>query len=81
MSRSSSDDRINRLHSLTETLDDDNNRRDKASMMKQLSQEFVVHMEKAEKGVKNKDLGGAEVHRLIAESIHKTLTTFEAIKE
>jgi len=81
MSRSSSDDRINRLHSLTETLDDDNNRRDKASMMNQLSQEFVVHMEKAEKGVKNKDLGGAEVHRLIAESIHKTLTTFEAIKE
>ena len=59
MSRSSSDDRINRLHSLTETLDDDNNRRDKASMMNQLSQEFVIHMEKAEKGVKNKDLGGA----------------------
>ena len=80
MSRSSSDDRINRLHSLTETLDDDN-RRDKASMMNQLSQEFVIHMEKAEKGVKNKDLGGAEAHRLIAESIHKTLTTFEAIKE
>ena len=81
MSRSSSDDRINRLHSLTETLDDDNNRRDKASMMNQLSQEFVIHMEKAEKGVKNKDLGGAEAHGLIAESIHKTLTTFEAIKE
>ena len=81
MSRSSSDDRINRLHNLTETLDDDNNKRDKASMMSQLSQEFVIHMEKAEKGVKNKDLGGAEAHRLIAESIHKTLTTFEAIKE
>ena len=55
MSRSSSDDRINRLHSLTETLDDDNNRRDKVSMMSQLSQEFVIHMENAEKGVKNKD--------------------------
>jgi len=80
MSRSSSDDRINRLHSLTETLDDDNNRRDKASMMNQLSQEFVIHMEKAEKGVKNKDLGGAEAHRLIAESIHKALTTFESDK-
>jgi hypothetical protein len=66
--------------SLTETLDDDNNRRDKASMMNSYL-EFVVHMEKAEKGVKNKDLGGAEAHRLIAESIHKTLTTFEAIKE
>lgn len=63
------------------TLDDDNNRRDKASMMSQLSQEFVIHMEKAEKCVKNKDLGRAEAHGFIAESIHKTLTTFEAIKE
>lgn len=81
MSRSSSDDRIKRLHSLTETLDDDNNRRDKASMMSQLSQEFVIHTEKAEKCVKNKDLGRAEAHGFIAESIHKTLTTFEAIKE
>ena len=66
MSRSSSDDRIHRLHSLTETLDDDNNRRDKASMMSQLSQEFVIHMEKAEKCVNDKGLGGAEAHRLIA---------------
>ena len=81
MSRSSSDGRIKRLHSLTETLDDDDNRRDKASMMSQLSQEFVIHMEKAEKCVKNKDLGRAEAHGFIAESIHKTLTTFEAIKE
>ena len=81
MSRSSSDDRIDRLHSLTETLDDTNNRRDKASMMSQLSQEFVIHTEKVEKCVKDKDLGRAETHRLIAESIHQTLTTFEAIKE
>jgi hypothetical protein len=50
-------------------------------MMSQLSQEFVIHMEKAEKCVKNKDLGRAEAHGFIAESIHKTLTTFEAIKE
>ena len=81
MSRSSSDDIINRLHSLTETLDDDNNRRDKTSMMSQLSQEFVIHLEKAEKCVIDKGLGGAEAHRLIAASIHKTLTMFEAIKE
>jgi hypothetical protein len=50
-------------------------------MMSQLSQEFVIQTEKAEKCVKDKDLGRAEAHRLIAESIHKTLTTFEAIKE
>jgi hypothetical protein len=81
MSRSSSDDRINLLDSLTETLDDDNNRRDKASMMSQLSQEFVIQTEKAKKCVKDQDLGRAEAHRLIAESIHKTLTTFEVIKE
>ena len=81
MSRSSSDDRINRLHNLTETLDDDNSKRDKASMMSQLSQEFVRHMGMAEKCIKDDDSGGAEAHRLIAESIHGTLATFEAIKE
>jgi hypothetical protein len=48
MSRSSSDDRINRFHNLTETLDDDNSTRDNASMMSQLSQEFVRHMGMAE---------------------------------
>ena len=31
MSRSSSVDKINLLHILTETLDDDNNKRDKAA--------------------------------------------------
>ena len=50
-------------------------------MMSQLSQEFVIHLEKAEKCVIDKGLGGAEAHRLIAASIHKTLTMFEAIKE
>jgi hypothetical protein len=38
-------------------------------------------MEKAEKCVKDKDLGGTEVLRLIAESIHGALATFEAVKE
>ena len=81
MSRSSADERINRLRDLTETLDNDNNRQDKAGMMKILSQEFTRHIEEGKKCKKNKDLGGAEAHRLIAESIHGTLTTFEAIKE
>jgi hypothetical protein len=81
MSRSSADERINRLRDLTETLDNDNNRQDKAGMMKILSQEFARHIEEGKKYKKNKDLGGAEAHRLIAESIHGTLTTFEVIKE
>jgi hypothetical protein len=81
MSRSSADERINRLRDLTETLDNDNNRQDKAGMMKILSREFARHIEEGKKCKKNKDLGGAEAHRLIAESIHGTLTTFEVIKE
>jgi hypothetical protein len=81
MPGSSADERSNRLRNLTETLDDDNNRRDKASMMSQLSQEFIRYMEEGEKCTKDNDLGGAEAHRLIAESIHGTLATFEAIKE
>jgi hypothetical protein len=76
----SSDDRIDKLESLGHILDD-NNRRDKASMMSQLSQEFDRHMQIAEKFSKDNDLGGAEAHRLIAESIHGTLSTFEVIKE
>lgn len=50
-------------------------------MMSQLSQEFDRHMQTAEKFTKDNDLGGAEAHRLIAESIHETLSTFEVIKE
>jgi hypothetical protein len=81
MPQSSADERTNRLRNLTETLDDDNNRRDMASMMNMISQEFTRHMEEGEMCTKNNDLGGAEAHRLIAESIHGTVTTFEAIKE
>ena len=77
----SSDDRIDKLESLGQILDDNNNRRDKASMMSRLSQEFDKHMQIAEKFTKDNDLGGAEAHRLIAESIHGTLSTFEVIKE
>ncbi len=57
MSRSSADERINRLRDLTETLDKDNNRQDKAGMMKILSQEFTRHIEEGKKCKKNKDLG------------------------
>jgi len=81
MSTPSADERITRLHDLTETLDKDNKRQDKASMMKVLSQEYTRHIEEGKKCKMNKDLGGAEAHRLIAESIHGTITTFEAIKE
>ena len=49
MSRSSADERINRLRDLTETLDKDNNRQDKAGMMKILSQEFTRHIEEGKK--------------------------------
>lgn len=59
MPTTSADERINRLRELTEPLDRDNNRQDKASMMKILSQ----------------------AHRLISESIHGTLKTFETIQE
>lgn len=50
-------------------------------MISQLSQESDRHMQGAENFVKERHFGGAEAHRLIAESIHETLSTFEAIKE
>jgi hypothetical protein len=81
MSRSSADERIDRLRDLTASLDNDENRQDKAGMMNILSQEFARNIEGGEKCDKNDDLGGAEAHRLIAESIHGTLATFEAIEE
>jgi hypothetical protein len=80
MRQSSSDERTNRLRNLIETLDDDDSRRDKANMMNILSQQFTRHMKEGE-CPRNNDLGGAEAHKLIAESIHRTFTTFEAIKE
>ena len=80
MSRSS-DNRIDRLESLSQTLDDNYNRRDKASMMNQLSQELDRHTQIAEKFAKDNDLSRAEAHRLITESIHGTLSRFEVIKE
>jgi hypothetical protein len=81
MQTSSADERINRLRELTEALDTDNKRQDKASMMKILSQEFARHIKEGKKCKKDEDLGGAEAHRLISESIHRTLKTFETIQE
>jgi hypothetical protein len=81
MSRSSADERINRLRNLTESLDNDNNRQDKTGMMDVLSKEFARNIEEGEKCKKNNDVGGAEAHRMIAKSIHGTLATFEVIEE
>jgi hypothetical protein len=50
-------------------------------MKSQLSRRFVKHVEKVEKCVNDTDLGGAEAHRLIPESIHGALATFEVINE
>jgi hypothetical protein len=73
---SSADDREKILKGLTQTVGN-NNRRDMASTMSQLSQEFDRHIRLAEERVSENDSGGAECHRLIAESIHGTLKTFE----
>ena len=78
MPRSSADERIDKLREFSEALDENLNRRDKAGMMKILSEEFAGQLEKFKK---NKNFGGAEAYRLIAESIHGTISTFEAIKE
>jgi hypothetical protein len=78
---SSAEDRMGRLKSLKQTLDDNNIRQDKASMMRQLSQEFNRQVQMADKSVSANDIGDAEAHRLIAESIQQILATFEAIKE
>jgi hypothetical protein len=78
---SSAEDRMGRLESLKQTLDDKNIRQDKASMMRQLSQEFDRQVQMADKSVITNDIGDAEAHRLIAESIQGILATFEAIKE
>ena len=54
MSRSSTDDRNDRLKDLNQTLGENNNRQDKAGMMSQLSQEFERHMQIAEEYARKK---------------------------
>jgi hypothetical protein len=75
------EDRMGRLKSLKQTPDDNNIRQDKASMVRQLSQEFNRQVQMAHKSVSANDIGDAEAHRLVAESIQQILATFEAIKE
>jgi hypothetical protein len=70
MLRSSANERINRLRDLTETLDKDNNRQDKAGMMKTLSQEFARHIEEGNK-CKRTTIWEEQINRLIAESLHE----------
>ena len=63
---SSACDREDKLKSLSQILDNENNRQDKAGIVSQLSQEFDRHLERAEDCAKGNDLGGAEAHRLMA---------------
>jgi hypothetical protein len=73
---------IERINSnVSQILDNENNRQDKAGIMSQLSQEFDRHLGIAEECAKDNDLGRAEAYTLIAEFLHETLKTFEAIKE
>ena len=45
--------------------------------LSQLSLEFYRHVRLAEDCLSGNEIGGAEGHRLIAESIHDTLKTLE----
>jgi hypothetical protein len=53
------------------------NRKDMTSTMGQLSLEFYRHAALAEGSVSSNEIGRAEGHRLIAQSIHETLKTLE----
>jgi hypothetical protein len=70
------DKRENRLKQLSQTLHDIN-RRDMDGTLSQLSLEFYKHVRLAEDCVNSNEIGGAEGHMLIAESIHDTLKTLE----
>jgi hypothetical protein len=68
------DERESRLKQVSQTLQDIN-RRDMDGTLSKLSLEFYRHMRLAEECVSGNDIGGAEGHRLIVESIHDTLKT------
>jgi hypothetical protein len=70
------DERENRLKQLSQTLHGIN-RKDMDGTLSQLSLEFYRHVRLAEDCVGSNEIGGAEGHRLIAESIHDTLKTLE----
>ena len=78
---SSEEDRMGRLKSLKQTLDDNNIRQDKVQQDEATITKFNRQVQMADKSVSANDIGDAEAHRLIAESIQQILATFEAIKE
>ena len=69
-------EREQRLEKLGQILHDID-RKDMTSTMDQLSLEFYRHASLAEGFVSSNEIGRAEGHRLIAESIHETLMTLE----
>jgi hypothetical protein len=52
---SSAGDRENKLKCLSQILDNENNREDKAGIMSQLSQEFDRHLGRAEECARDND--------------------------
>jgi hypothetical protein len=73
---SQADEREKRLKQLSETLHEIT-RRDMDGTLSQLSREFYRHVRLAEDCIGDNEIGGAEGHRLIAESVHDTLKTLE----
>jgi hypothetical protein len=76
LSNPAADEREVRLKKLSHILHNID-RRDMVGTMGLLSVEFQRHMRLAEDGVSGNEIGGAEGHWLIAESIHDTLKTLE----
>jgi hypothetical protein len=73
---SQADEREKKLKHLSQTLHEIN-RRDMDGTLSQLSREFYRHVRLAEDCIGGNEIGGAEGHRLIAESVHDTLKTLE----
>jgi hypothetical protein len=58
-----------------------NLKRDNVGMLNKLSEDFYTDVHLAKECAANNDAAGAEVHRLVAEYLHDTCSTFEVIKE
>lgn len=58
-----------------------NLKRDNIGMLNKLSEDFYKEVRLAKECAAHNDAAGAEVHRLVAEYLHDTSSTFEAIKE
>jgi hypothetical protein len=55
--------------------------RDNVGMLSKLSEGFYREVKRAKECASHRDAAGAEVHRLVAEYLHETSMTFEAIRE